>query len=88
VSGWSKTADERREALGADDVRLHDVRRTVRTRLSECGVDPDTAERVIGHKIKGVRGVYDRWEYLPQKRHALERWESRLAEILTSKASQ
>jgi len=50
---------------------LHDLRRTARTLMSRAGVDPDTAERVLNHAIEGVRGVYDRYEYLDEKRAAL-----------------
>jgi hypothetical protein len=40
---------------------------------SHAGVSSDVAERVLGHVIPGVRGVYDRYEYLDEKRDALER---------------
>jgi integrase len=52
--------------------RLHDLRRTAKTLMSRAGVRPDISERVLGHVIKGVEGVYDQWEYLDEKRAALE----------------
>lgn len=61
---------------------FHDLRRTARTLMSRAGVDKDIAERVIGHVIPGVRGVYDRFEYLPQKRDALERLAAMVDRIL------
>jgi hypothetical protein len=36
-------------------------------------VPTDHAERVLGHVLPGVRGVYDRHTYLSEKRAALER---------------
>jgi integrase len=51
---------------------LHDLRRTARTLMGDAGVRPDIAERVLGHAIPGVGGVYDRSEYLTQKSEALE----------------
>ena len=51
---------------------LHDLRRTARTILSRY-TTPDHAERVIGHVIPGVRGVYDLYEYADEKRAALEK---------------
>ena len=57
-----------------DHWTIHDLRRTVRTNLPKLGITPDTAERVLGHTIGGVRGVYDRHAYDEQKRHALETW--------------
>jgi integrase len=52
---------------------LHDLRRTARSLMSRAGVAADIAERVLGHKIPGVRGVYDRHQYIGEKRDALER---------------
>jgi integrase len=52
---------------------LHDLRRTARTLMSRAGVDADHAERVLGHTIGGVRGTYDRFSYLDEKRIALEK---------------
>jgi integrase len=52
---------------------LHDLRRTARSLLSRAGVQSDVAERVLGHVIPGVRGVYDRHSYAAEKRDALEK---------------
>ena len=52
---------------------LHDLRRTAKTLMSRAGVRPDISERVLGHVIAGVEGVYDRYGYLEEKRDALER---------------
>jgi integrase len=62
---------------------LHDLRRTVRTRLvSDLNVDAFTAERVIGHALPGLHAVYDQGTHGPQKRDALERWAAALAAIV------
>jgi integrase len=50
---------------------IHDLRRTARSLMSRAGVRPDIAERVLGHAIKGVEGVYDRHQYRKEKAHAL-----------------
>ena len=52
---------------------VHDLRRTARSLMSRAGIRPDIAERVLGHVIPGVGGVYDRVEYLSEKRDALEK---------------
>ena len=39
--------------------------------MSRAGVRPDIGERVLGHAIKGVEGVYDRHTYREEKAHAL-----------------
>ena len=60
---------------------LHDLRRTARSLMSRAGVLPDTAERVVGHVIPGVRGVYDRYTFLTEKRDALEKLAALIANI-------
>jgi integrase len=50
---------------------LHDLRRTARSLMARAGVRPDIAERVLGHTIKGVEGVYDRHSYSDEKAGAL-----------------
>jgi integrase len=50
---------------------LHDLRRTARSIMSRYAT-PDVAERVIGHAIPGMRGVYDHHQYADEKRLALQ----------------
>jgi integrase len=52
---------------------LHDLRRTSRSLMSRAGVRPDIAERVMGHAIAGIEGVYDRHSYREEKADALRR---------------
>lgn len=60
----------------------HDIRRTCRTLMSRAGIRPDICERVLGHVIPGVAGVYDRHAYVDEKREALEALASLLGQIL------
>jgi integrase len=53
--------------------RLHDLRRTARSLMGRAGVPSDHAERVLGHVMPGVRGIYDRHAYAAEKRAALEK---------------
>jgi integrase len=50
---------------------IHDLRRTARSLMSRAGVSSDHAERVLGHAIGGVEGIYDRHAYKDEKRDAL-----------------
>jgi len=52
---------------------LHDLRRTAKTLMAEAGVRPDISERVLGHVIGGVEGVYDRHAYEKEKGDALKK---------------
>src|SRR5262249_41771985 len=82
-----KAIEALRERSGVPDFRLHDLRRTVRTRLPGLGVSPDVAERVLGHALPGMRKVYDQYDYLPQTRKALEAWSKHLDGILAARES-
>jgi hypothetical protein len=41
--------------------------------MQRAKVRPDISERVLGHVIAGVEGTYDRYDYLDEKRDALNR---------------
>lgn len=60
----------------------HDLRRTVRTRLAELGVDDVVAEKVLGHQLQGILKVYNQHAYAQEKRTAILAWERRLRGIL------
>jgi len=71
--------------LGLLNAGPHDLRRTGRTMMTseEVGVSYEVAERVIAHLFgSAVSRVYDRNEYLREKRAALDRWEEVLCEIV------
>lgn len=53
---------------------LHDLRRTADTTMHRLGVLDTVVDRVLNHVIPGVRGVYNRWHYFPEKKSALEKW--------------
>jgi len=61
------------KACGAENWRLHDLRRSSRTLLSRCNVRPDIAERCLGHSVGGgVQATYDRHSYEVEVRAAFE----------------
>jgi len=57
---------------------LHDLRRTAATQMAKLGTPPHVVERILNHisgSFGGVAGVYNRFQYIPQMRAALEEWE-------------
>lgn len=85
VSGWSKMKMMMdREMRFNSEWRIHDLRRTVRTRLSEkaMGVPYEVREAVIGHAKKGLDRVYDHHDYLEEQRDALAKWSARVLELV------
>jgi integrase len=82
VGGFSKFKARLDRDSGVTGWRLHDLRRTARSVMSRAGVPTDHAERALGHVINGVRGVYDRHEYLSEKRHAFEALAAQIERIV------
>jgi integrase len=68
-----KTALDAKLPPGTPPWTIHDLRRTARSLMSRAGVSSEHAERVMGHAIGGIEGVYDRWHYRDEKANALER---------------
>jgi integrase len=60
--------------LGVRDFVIHDFRRTASTQLHEAGFNSDWIEKALAHEQKGVRGVYNKAEYLAQRREMLQWW--------------
>lgn len=73
---------------GTSGWMLHDLRRTVRTRLAEVGVPFEVAERILAHRRDKIEQVYNRHEYLAEKRDAILRWEDRLTEIVGDRTAR
>lgn len=59
-----------------------DLRRTVKTRMGELGISKDHRDRLQNHAKTDVSSKhYDRYDYLPEKRAAIEKWCRQLANI-------
>jgi integrase len=87
--GWSKAKaalDKRISKTGAKvrPWRLHDIRRTVATRMADLGTLPHVIEAILnhisGHK-GGVAGIYNRATYAKEKRQALDTWAAYVAKL-------
>tara|TARA_Y100001937_G_scaffold89915_1_gene121607 strand:+ start:933 stop:2189 length:1257 start_codon:yes stop_codon:yes gene_type:complete len=67
---------------GIEHFVVHDLRRTCRSLLAEIGVPSHVAERCLNHKVKGVEGIYDRYDYLDERREALTALAKQIVSIL------
>lgn len=63
---------------------IHDLRRTASTLLHENGWASDVVEKALNHTIGGVRGVYNRAEYAPQRREMLQFWADYIEQLMTT----
>ena len=67
---------------GVSDWRLHDLRRTCVSGMARLGVAPHVADKILNHQtgtISGVAAVYQRHEFLAERKDALERWSAHIA---------
>ena len=78
-NGWHDGKAELDQKLG-DQVaswRVHDLRRTVATRMADNGITPHVIEAILNHQSghrAGVAGVYNRSSYANEVRAALALW--------------
>ncbi|MDW9908842.1 tyrosine-type recombinase/integrase [Sinorhizobium meliloti] len=88
-----KEAAER--GLDADAVKVeawtfHDLRRTAASGMARLGFPVHVVEAVINHKsgaIQGVAKIYNRYDYLDEKRQALTAWADLVQQIALRQAA-
>lgn len=61
---------------------VHDLRRTCRSLLASLGIPGHVAERCLNHSLKGVEGIYNRHDYLNERKAALEQLAQKLAPLI------
>jgi integrase len=64
---------------------LHDLRRTGATGMARLGLPPHVVDKVLNHvsgTIRGVAAVYNRFEYLDERRAALDGWARHIGNIV------
>lgn len=75
--GYSKAKARLDRLTGVEDWTLHDLRRTVVSGMARLGVAPHVADKILNHQsgtISGVAAVYQRHEFLAERKHAAELW--------------
>jgi integrase len=66
--------------------RLHDLRRTCVSGMARLGIAPHVADKILNHQagtISGVAAVYQRHEFLSERRQALDLWGAHVGKILS-----
>lgn len=66
---------------GIEHFVIHDLRRSCRSLLAENKVLPHIAEKCLNHKLKGVEGIYDHYDYFEERKEALEQLSTQLTKI-------
>lgn len=97
ISGYSKAKKkldaEMLKLIQADDpkakmkpFRIHDLRRTFASHLASVGIPTDIPDRVLNHisgsSVSGVKGVYQQYEFLPERQSAMATWQSFIEAVI------
>jgi integrase len=90
VAGFGKIKPQLDAAMkGVPHWRLHDLRRTCVTGMAELGIRPDVIELAVNHRSgssrRGVAGIYNRSELLPERKVALERWAAHVERLVSGR---
>jgi integrase len=86
VCGFSKVKVRLDKICGVAGWRFQDLRRTTATKLAERGVPPHVTEKVLNHSSVAagpMAKIYQRYEYLYERREALDTWADELMRIVT-----
>ena len=62
----------------------HDLRRSAATHIGALGIPRIVISELLNHAEPGVTAIYDRHDYLKEKRVALDSWSARLAAIVSA----
>jgi integrase len=78
----SRAVRENQKHFGIPHFTPHDLRRTAASFMTRLKVPRLHVEKVLNHSTGDIAEVYDRHDYLPEKRAALEKWDEHLRAIV------
>jgi integrase len=69
-------------------VTNRDLRRTWKTLAGKAGLSKEIRDRLQNHTLQDVSSKsYDRWNYMPEKRAAMTKWDKFARALLAKKKS-
>jgi integrase len=70
-------------------VTNRDLRRTWKTLAGQAGLSKELRDRLQNHTLQDVSSKsYDRWNYMPEKRAAMKKWNAFVQVMLNTKRSK
>jgi integrase len=88
VCGFARPKSRLDELSGVTGWRLHDLRRTCASGLAALKTPVVVVEKILNHSsgsLRGVTGVYNRFDYAEEKAQALEAWGRRVVEEIAER---
>jgi integrase len=78
----SRAVRENEDHFGIEHFTPHDLRRTAASFMTKIGIPRLHVEKVLNHATGDIAEIYDRHDYLPEKKAALEKWAKHLNNIV------
>jgi integrase len=66
---------------------FHDLRRSFSSGLARLGVEEEVRERLLGHIPEKLKRTYNVYDFMLEKKRALDLWSARLEEIVNAPAN-
>jgi integrase len=89
IQGFSHFARKlEADAKLAQRLKLHDCRKTVVSLMHRFGVSDKHSELAIGHKLPGLKGVYDLYEAWPERVAAFNKVSDHIGKLVTQELAQ
>jgi integrase len=88
---FSKAKRRLDQLSGVTGWRLHDLRRTCVSGMARLGIAPHVADKILNHQagtISGVAAVYQRHDFLAERRAALDLWGGHVGGVLTETSQE
>jgi integrase len=76
---------------GVTGWRLRDLRRTCVSGMARLGVAPHVADKILNHQsgtISGVAAVYQRHDFLAERKDALEKWAAHVVGLISAASDE
>jgi integrase len=80
----SRAVRQNQDHFGIEHFTPHDLRRTAASLMTKLKVPRLHVEKVLNHTTGDIAEVYDRHDYLPEKRAALAKWGNYLSQVITA----
>jgi len=84
----SRAVRENEDHFGIEHFTPHDLRRTAASFMTKLGVPRLHVEKVLNHSTGDIAEIYDRHDYLDEKKVALEKWATHLQATVQEDKSQ
>lgn len=92
LSHFGATAERIRGKSKLPNFKIHDLRHTVITGMISIGIDFVHVGKTVAHKGLGkeyvVTNRYAHYEYMEEKRKALQRWSNHLQQVITGEETK